>query len=520
MAFMMHFSTAMTTDKLIIFDTTLRDGEQSAGASMHMNEKLRIAEMLEELGVDVIEAGFPASSEGDFAAVTLIARRCQRAVIAGLARAKKHDIERCGDAVRHSARPRIHTFLSTSPLHRKYKLQMDEGQVLEAIRDSVTTARNLCDDVEWSAEDATRTEEDFLLQCIDIAIKAGATTINVPDTVGYALPDEYAALFRTIKNKVPDIDRVILSTHCQNDLGLATANSLAGVRAGARQIECTINGIGERAGNAALEEIVMAIKTRSDLLPLQIDIKTELLTRISKMVATTSGMVVQPNKAIVGANAFAHESGIHQDGYLKHAGTYEIMTPESVGLLRAQLPLGKLSGRNAFKSKLDSLGYKLGDNALNDAFIRFKALADRKREIFDDDLVALVDDTIDNALDQIKFVALRVTTGSHIAQQAELTLNVRGQDKTIIAHGNGPVDAIFNGIQALVPHAMASLQLYQVHAVTVGTDAQGVVTVRLLQDGINFNGHGADIDVLVASAKAYLHALNRLLAWRDRTQTL
>jgi 2-isopropylmalate synthase len=358
---------------------------------------------------------------------------------------------------------------------------------------------------------------DFLLQCIDVAIRAGATTVNIPDTVGYTLPDEYAGLIRTIKNKVPDIDRVIISTHCQNDLGLATANSLAGLSAGARQVECTINGIGERAGNAALEEVVMAVKTRPDILPLQVDIKTELLTRISKLVAQTSGMVVQPNKAIVGANAFAHESGIHQDGYLKHAGTYEIMTPESVGLQRAQLPLGKLSGRNAFKTKLESLGYKLGDNALNDAFIRFKSLADRKREIFDDDLIALVDDTVANAQDQIKFVGLRVVTGSNIAQQAELTLWLRGEQKTVTAHGNGPVDAIFNAIQAIVPHALATLQLYQVHAVTVGTDAQGIVTVRLQEDNCNFNGHGADIDVLVASAKAYLHALNRLLAWRERT---
>ena len=513
---MMHFSMRMTTEKLIIFDTTLRDGEQSAGAAMHMNEKLRIAELLEELGVDIIEAGFPASSDGDFAAVTLIARRCHTAVIAGLARAKKYDIERCWEAVRHAARPRIHTFLSTSPLHRKYKLQMDEAQVLDAICESVTLARNLCDNIEWSAEDATRTEVDFLLQCIDAAIRAGATTINIPDTVGYALPDEYAALFRTIKNKVPGIDHVVLSTHCQNDLGLATANSLAGLGAGARQIECTINGIGERAGNAALEEVVMAVKTRPDLLPLQVDIKTELLTRISKLVAATAGMPVQPNKAIVGANAFAHESGIHQDGYLKHAGTYEIMTPESVGLQRASLPLGKLSGRNAFKTKLESLGYRLGDNALNDAFVRFKTLADRKREIFDDDVVALVDDTVASAQDQIKFVELHVTAGSRVAQEAELTLDIQGTAHTLTAQGNGPVDAIFNAIQNLVPHENVVLQLYQINAVTEGTDAQGAATVRLVENERSFNGQAADTDVLVASAKAYLNALNRLLAWRER----
>jgi 2-isopropylmalate synthase len=515
---MMHFSMQMTTEKLIIFDTTLRDGEQSAGAAMHKDEKLRIAELLEELGVDIIEAGFPASSDGDFEAVSQIAKRCQNTVIAGLARAKKFDIERCWDAVRHAARPRIHTFLSTSPLHRKYKLQMDETQVLDAIRESVTLARNLCDNIEWSAEDATRTETDFLLKCIDVAIRAGATTINIPDTVGYALPDEYAALFRTIKNQVPDIDRVILSTHCQNDLGLATANSLAGLAGGARQVECTINGIGERAGNAALEEVVMAVKTRPDLLPLDVTIKTELLSRISKLVANVAGMPVQPNKAIVGANAFAHESGIHQDGYLKHAGTYEIMTPESVGLQRAQLPLGKLSGRNAFKTKLESLGYKLGDNALNDAFVRFKTLADRKREIFDDDVVALVDDTVASAQDGLQFVSMRVVAGNRGPQQAELAINVGGTEKQITAQGNGPVDAIFNAIQAMVPHPKAVLQLYQIHAVTEGTDAQGTVTVRLAEGDHSFNGHAADTDVLVASAKAYLQALSRLLAWRERTQ--
>ncbi len=503
--------------RLIIFDTTLRDGEQSAGAAMTGADKLRIAEQLAELGVDVIEAGFPFSSEGDFQAVQAIARQVKGPTICGLSRAKENDIRRCWEAVQAAEKPRIHTFLSTSPLHRQYKLQMDEAQVLEAIRDSVTLARSLCPDVEWSAEDATRTEHDFLFRCVDAAIKAGARTINIPDTVGYALPEEYRDLIAAIINQVPNTDKAILSVHCQNDLGLSTANSLAGVMGGARQVECTINGIGERAGNAALEEIVMALQVRGDLSPVSVEhIRTQHLNRISKLVAGLAGMSVQPNKAIVGANAFAHESGIHQDGYLKHSGTYEIMTPESVGLVRAALPLGKLSGRNAFKTKLESLGYHLGDNALNDAFHRFKELADRKREIFDDDLIVLVDDEVASQQDQLKFVAMHVIAGTAEPHLADLTLRINGQERSLRAYGNGPVDAIFSAIQGLVPHKQAILKLYHVHAVTTGTDAQGQVTIRLEEHGLNVNGLGADVDVLVASAKAYLNALNKLIALRDR----
>ncbi len=502
-------------ERLLIFDTTLRDGEQSAGAAMTLAEKLRIAEALEAMGVDIIEAGFPFASDGDFAAVSEIARRSKAAIIAGLSRAKDADIRRCWDAVKHAPRPRIHTFLSTSPLHRQHKLNMDKQQVLDAIRASVTLARNLCPDVEWSAEDATRTEPDFLCACVETAINAGATTVNIPDTVGYALPNEFGELITTLKNKVPNIDRAVIAVHCHNDLGLATANSLAGVMAGARQVECTVNGIGERAGNAALEEIVMAVKTRDYALPLAINVDTTHLARLSKMVVQATGMLVQPNKAIVGANAFAHESGIHQDGYLKHKSTYEIMTPESVGLSQAHLPLGKLSGRNAFKTKLDALGYTLSENELGDAFARFKALADNKRDIFDEDIIALVDDEMARAQDNIKFLALHVVTGSTGAPHATLTLDIADKHHTLTSSGNGPVDAIFNAIQKLVPHK-AVLQLYQVHAVTEGTDAMGAVTVRLEKESRVFNGQGADTDTLVASAKAYLNALNNLIAHRAR----
>ena len=505
-----------TKPRLIIFDTTLRDGEQSPGAAMTAVDKFRIAEQLAELGVDVIEAGFPYSSTGDFAAVKNIAEHIKGPTICGLARAKEADIRRCWEAVQAADKPRIHTFLATSPLHREFKLMMDKDQILEAIRDSVTLACKLSPDVEWSAEDATRTERDFLFRCVETAIRAGAHTINIPDTVGFTLPEEYTALIRDLRTQVPGADRVIFSVHCHNDLGLATANSLAGTLGGALQIECTVNGIGERAGNAALEEIVMAIKTRGDLSPVSVDhIQTTHLTRLSKMVTNISGMNVQPHKPIVGPNAFAHESGIHQDGYLKHRGTYEIMTPESVGVQKASLPLGKLSGRNAFKTKLEALGYQLGDNALNEAFTRFKELADRKRHIFDEDLIALVDEEVASQQDRIKFVSLQVVAGSTGPQQADLTLDIAGKTQALKANGNGPVDAIFNAIQGLVPHKQTVLQLYQIHAVTAGTDAQGQVTVRLEEHGQTYTGQGADTDVLVASAKAYLHALNKLIALRN-----
>jgi 2-isopropylmalate synthase len=509
-------ASPLASNRVVIFDTTLRDGEQSPGASMNLEEKLRIAGLLEEMGVDVIEAGFPIASNGDFEAVREIARLVKTASVCGLARAGRMDIDRAWEALKHAKRPRIHTFLSTSALHMKYKLQMEPEAVHQAVIDSVTYARNLCDDVEWSPEDGSRTDHDFLCRTVESAIKAGARTINVPDTVGYAVPEEFAALIRMLVERVPNIDKAIISVHCHNDLGLAVANSLAAVGAGARQIECTVNGLGERAGNCAMEEVVMALKTRQDAMPYSTGIKTDCITRASRLVSTITGFVVQPNKAIVGANAFAHESGIHQDGMLKHAGTYEIMTPESVGLNRSTLVMGKHSGRHAFKMKLHELGFDLGDNALADTFRRFKDLADRKKEIFDEDLVALVDDEVTRAQQRVKFISLQVVAGSKGPQSAELELEIDGVVQHTKTTGNGPVDATFNAILQLVPHT-ARLQLYQVHAVTEGTDAQAEVTVRLEEKGKSVNGQGADPDTLVASARAYLHALNKLFTKRAKT---
>ncbi|MDX2104132.1 MAG: 2-isopropylmalate synthase [Alphaproteobacteria bacterium] len=507
----------MSSNRVIIFDTTLRDGEQSPGASMNLDEKLKIAIALDEMGVDVIEAGFPIASNGDFEAVRTIAGRVRNAAVAGLSRANPKDIDRAAEALKGAVRPRIHTFISTSPLHMKYKLQMEPEAVLQHVIDSVSHARNLCDDVEWSAEDGSRTDADFLARCVEAAIRAGARTVNIPDTVGYTIPEEYADLIRMLMNRVPNIDQAVISVHCHNDLGLAVANSLAAVAAGARQIECTINGLGERAGNCSLEEVVMALRTRPDRMPYTTGVKTEHITKLSRLVSTVTGFPVQPNKAIVGANAFAHESGIHQDGVLKHAATYEIMTPESVGLPpRSNIVLGKLSGRHAFKQRLKELGVELGDNALNDAFKRFKDLADRKRQIYDEDLLALVEDTVGRANDTVQFVRMRVTCGSEGPQEAVLTLDVDGTPRSVTAQGNGPVDAAFNGVRAIVPHE-ARLQLYQVHAVTEGTDAQAEVTVRLEEDGKTVNGQGADPDTIVASVRAYVHALNKLLVKRQRT---
>ncbi|MFO7297696.1 MAG: 2-isopropylmalate synthase [Proteobacteria bacterium] len=502
-------------DRVLIFDTTLRDGEQCPGATMTFEEKLEVADLLDEMGVDIIEAGFPIASEGDFEAVSAIAKRVKRAVVAGLARASFQDIDRCAEAVRHAQRPRIHTFISTSPIHMKYKLQKEPDEVLEMVRASVERARNYVEDVEWSAEDGTRTEIDFLCRCVETAIKAGATTINIPDTVGYTVPEEYYNLFKTVRERVPNSDKAIFSVHCHDDLGMAVANSLAGVRAGARQVECTINGIGERAGNAALEEIVMAIKTRNDVLPFWTGIETRMLTRASKLVSAATSFPVQYNKAIVGRNAFAHESGIHQDGMLKHTQTYEIMTPESVGVTKTSLVMGKHSGRNAFRAKLKELGYELGENALEDAFNRFKALADRKKVIYDEDIEALVDEEIATATDRIKVVALTVIAGTSGPQSATLTLDIDGKHQTVQATGNGPVDATFNAIKQLVPHT-AVLELYQVHAVTEGTDAQAEVSVRLQENGRTVTAKAADPDTLVASAKAYVAALNKLLIKRQR----
>jgi len=502
--------------RVVIFDTTLRDGEQSPGASMNLDEKIKIALLLEEMGVDVIEAGFPIASNGDFEAVREIAKLVRTSTVAGLSRAAIGDIDRAWEALRGAARPRIHTFISTSPLHMKYKLQMGANAVLDAVGASVSHARKLCGDVEWSAEDGSRTEHDFLCRCVETAIHAGARTINIPDTVGYAVPEEFAALIRMLFDRVPNIDKAIISVHCHNDLGLAVANSLAAVGAGARQIECTVNGLGERAGNASLEEIVMALRTRQDAMPYTSGVKTEHITRASRLVSAVTGFVVQPNKAIVGANAFAHESGIHQDGMLKHAGTYEIMTPESVGLNRSKLVMGKHSGRHAFRTKLKELGFEVGDAEVNEAFLRFKELADRKKEIFDEDIVALVEEEAMRAHERFRFVSLQVIAGSKGPQTAELELEIDGVPQTAKTTGNGPVDATFNAIKSMVPHA-ARLQLYQVHAVTEGTDAQAEVTVRLEESGKTVNGQGADPDTLVASARAYLHALNKLMTKRAKT---
>ncbi len=511
-----HPVTRTDANRIIIFDTTMRDGEQSPGASMNLEEKIKIALLLEEMGVDLIEGGFPIASNGDFEAVREIAKVVKNSSVCGLARAARADIERAWEALQHAERPRIHTFLSTSPLHMKYKLQMAPEQVHQAVIDSVSHARNLCPDVEWSPEDGTRTEHDFLCRTVESAIKAGASTINIPDTVGYTVPEEFSALIRMLKNRVPNIDKAVISVHCHNDLGLAVANSLAAVGAGARQIECTINGLGERAGNAAMEEVVMALRTRHDVMPYTTGIKTEYITRASRLVSAITGFVVQPNKAIVGANAFAHESGIHQDGMLKHAGTYEIMTPESVGLGKSTLVMGKHSGRHAFKMKLKELGFELGDNALNDAFRRFKEVADRKKDVYDEDIVALVDDAIQQGDERIKFVSLQVIAGSKGPQTAEIELQLDGVSKTAKVTGNGPVDATFNAIHVVVPHT-ARLLLYQVHAVTEGTDAQAEVTVRLEENGKTVVGQGADPDTLVASARAYIHALNKLLTKRAKT---
>jgi 2-isopropylmalate synthase len=500
----------MSKDRVLIFDTTLRDGEQCPGASMTLEEKLQVAELLDEMGVDIIEAGFPIASNGDFESVTEIAKRVKRATVCGLARAGQKDIDRAGEAVRHAKNPRIHTFISTSPVHMKYKLQMEPEKVLEMVTQSVTRARNLVPDVEWSAEDGTRTEHDFLCRVVEAAIKAGATTINIPDTVGYTVPEEYRALFEMLRNRVPNADKAIFSVHCHNDLGMAVANSLAGLQGGARQIECTLNGIGERAGNAALEEAVMAIKTRGDVLNFETGIDTTMLMRASKLVSAVTSFPVQYNKAIVGRNAFAHESGIHQDGMLKNNQTYEIMTPESVGVSKTSLVMGKHSGRHAFREKLKELGYELGENALEDVFRRFKDLADRKKHVYDEDIEALVDEGLHTEEDRIKLVALTVIAGTQGPQLATLTLDVDGVHRTVQSSGNGPVDATFAAIKALLPHE-AKLELYQVHAVTEGTDAQAEVSVRLGEEGSSVTARAADPDTLAASARAYLSALNKLM---------
>lgn len=509
----------LAEDRVIIFDTTLRDGEQSPGFSMNLEEKLRMAEALADLGVDVMEAGFPIASVGDFESVEAIAKRFAKEgpVVCGLARTAPADILRAAEAIKPAARKRIHTFVSTSPLHMRVKLRLEPEQVLELVTSSVSLARQHTDDVEWSAEDGTRTEHEFLCRCVEAAIKAGATTINIPDTVGYAVPEDMFAIFSMLRERVPGADKVIFSTHNHNDLGLAVANTLAAIRAGARQVECTINGIGERAGNASLEEAVMALRTRHDAVPVQNNIVTTKLLKTSKLLAATTGFDVQPNKAIVGRNAFAHESGIHQDGVLKDASTYEIMTPESVGWTTNSLVLGKHSGRAAFRDRLKALGYEIGDNQLNDAFKRFKDLADRKKVVYDEDIAALVDDEVGRQNERISLVGLNVSTGMGTKPMATITLEVDGERRDGMAIGDGAVDATFNALRQAYPHEV-NLKLYAVQSVTGGTDAQARVTVRFEEKGKLVDGQGADTCTIVASARAYVHALNKLLVKRERTE--
>jgi 2-isopropylmalate synthase len=501
---------------VLIFDTTLRDGEQSPGATMSHNEKVEIAGLLDEMGVDIIEAGFPIASQGDFDAVSAIAENSKNSVICGLARASIRDIDRCMDAIKNAAQPRIHTFIGTSPLHRDITA-LTQDEMADKIHETVTHARNLTDNVQWSPMDAIRTEHDYLCRVVEIAIKAGATTINIPDTVGYTIPRESSDIIKMLLERVPGADDIIFATHCHNDLGMATANSLAAVEAGARQIECTINGLGERAGNTALEEVVMAMKVRHDILPFTTKIDTTKIMNLSRRVAQVAGFPVQFNKAIVGKNAFAHESGIHQDGMLKNAETFEIMRPEDVGLSGTSLPLGKHSGRAALRAKLEELGVELGDNQLKDVFVRFKELADRKKEVFDDDLVALLSDTAgDEQNDRIQVKSLKVVCGTEGPQEAILAMDVDGVEKSATTTGDGPVDATFKAIKAIFP-TDASLQLYQVHAVTEGTDAQATVSVRLEADGNISTGQSSDTDTVVASAKAYVNALNRLLVRQTKS---
>ncbi|RMG30899.1 MAG: 2-isopropylmalate synthase [Gammaproteobacteria bacterium] len=505
-------------DRLILFDTTLRDGEQSPGASMTREEKVRIARALERMHVDVIEAGFPIASPGDFEAVRAVAETVRESTVCGLARALQRDIDRAGEALQPAARARIHTFIATSPIHMERKLRMSPDQVVEQAVAAVKHARRYTDDVEFSPEDAGRSEVDFLCRIIEAVIDAGAGTINIPDTVGYSLPNQFGELIRTLIERVPNAHRAVFSVHCHNDLGLAVANSLSAVLNGARQVECTINGLGERAGNAALEEVVMAVKTRQDVFPCSVEhIDTTQIVPTSRLVASITGFAVQPNKAIVGANAFAHESGIHQDGVLKSRETYEIMRAEDVGWTANRIVLGKHSGRNAFRTRLRELGYEFAsEEALNEAFARFKELADKKHEIYDEDLQALVTEaSLDAVNERVRLVSMRVCSETGETPVARVTLLVDGEERQAEEAGSGPVDAAFRAIESIVQSG-ALLQLYSVNNITSGTDAQGEVTVRLEKGGRIVNGQGADTDIVIASAKAYVNALNKVLAGRER----
>jgi 2-isopropylmalate synthase len=508
----------MAKDRLIIFDTTMRDGEQSPGASMTKEEKLRIARQLERMKVDVIEAGFPAASDGDFDAVQSVARIVKDSVVCGLARASEQDIRRCGEAVRVAAQPRIHTFLATSPIHMEKKLRMEPSQVVEQAVRAVKWARGFTDNVEFSPEDAGRSDIDFLCRVIEQVIKAGATTINVPDTVGYTLPDTFGSLIKTLRSRIPNSDKVVWSVHCHNDLGLAVANSLSAVLNGARQVECTINGLGERAGNAALEEIVMAVRTRQDMFTCDTGIDATQIVPASRLVSGITGFPVQPNKAIVGANAFAHEAGIHQDGVLKSRDTYEIMSAQSVGWNANKLVLGKHSGRNAFKARLAELNIVLdSEEAVNAAFKRFKDLADKKHEIFDDDLHAIItEENLEHQVNErFRLISLTAHSQTGSAPYASVVVADNGTEKPAEAKGSGPVDAAFKAIESMVVSG-AELLLYSVNNITSGTDSQGEVTVRLSKSGRIVNGQGADTDIVVASAKAYVNALNKLYTKLER----
>lgn len=504
------------TDKLIIFDTTLRDGEQSPGASMTKDEKVRIAKALERMRVDVIEAGFPIASTGDFEAVQAVAKAVKDSRICGLSRALDADIDRAGEALKLANASRIHTFIATSPIHMKMKLRMEPYQVIENAVRAVKRARQYTDDVEFSPEDAGRSETDFLCRILEAVIDAGASTLNIPDTVGYNLPHQFGSLISTLRERIPNADKAIFSVHCHNDLGLAVANSLSAVMNGARQVECTINGLGERAGNAALEEIVMAVRTRQDMFPCDTNIDTQHILSASRLVSGITGFVVQPNKAIVGANAFAHESGIHQDGVLKNRETYEIMRAEDVGWNTNRMVLGKHSGRNAFRSRLQDLGIELSSETdLNAAFTRFKELADKKHEVFDEDIQALVSDTVTTADERVSLISMKVCSETGETPFATVTLSVDGREVQTQMSGGGPVDAAYKAIESIV-QSQTELQLYSVNSITTGTDAQGEVSVRLEKGGRIVSGQGADTDIVIASAKAYLNALNKILSPVDR----
>ncbi len=506
------------SDKLIIFDTTLRDGEQSPGASMTLDEKVRIARALEKMHVDVIEAGFPIASPGDFEAVKAVAEAVKDSTVCGLARALDKDIDRAGEALQDANSGRIHTFIATSPIHMKMKLRMEPDQVVEQAVKAVKRARRYTDNVEFSPEDAGRSEIDFLCRVLEAVIDAGAGTVNIPDTVGYNVPDQFGELIRTLRERVPNSDKAVFSVHCHNDLGLATANSLSAVLNGARQVECTINGLGERAGNAALEEVVMAVRTRRDIFPCSVDhIDTTQIMNCSRLVSSITGFPVQPNKAIVGANAFAHESGIHQDGVLKSRETYEIMRAEDIGLTTNKMVLGKHSGRNAFRTRLKELGIEFKSEAeLNEAFARFKELADKKHEIYDEDLQALVTETsLELENERVRLVSLHVCSETGETPEARVTVEFDGQETESVATGGGPVDAAFKAIDKVVQSG-TELLLYSVNNITTGTDSQGEVTVRLEKGGRIVNGQGADTDIVIASAKAYVNALNKILAPEER----